>query len=110
MKKRNKKLMIALALTLPLIIFVFGPTLGKGLMRVCTRQSDIQEWKTEFRQLDTTSVRTEENEAARIALAMRLARRGIDIDPGIRDEGVEHNLSIGNVFTRICWAWGELLN
>ena len=71
-----------------------------------TLDSDIKAWMTEFRRVDAIFPRTEENETARIYFAKRLARRGIDIDPGLRDEGVEHNVTFGNVFTRICGSWG----
>lgn len=102
----RKKLIISTwSVTIAGLLFCLGPTFGKAFYRVVTPDSTISSWNGEFRSLDGAQT----NNVRRIELCRRLTQRGIDVDPGIRDEAIEHNTSIRTIIIRICWQWQELL-
>ena len=106
----QKRILVATALLLMLFgLFLFGPTIGKFLYFKLTPTTDIQAWKKEFGVLDNTFPRTISNENQRMDIIRKLAQRGINIDDGIRDEAIEHNLNPYTIFVMTCWRWEELL-
>ncbi len=107
MKKRI--LFTAAPIAMLLGIFLLGPTIGKSIYASLTPKTDIQAWKTEFGILDGTFPRTVSNETRRLEVCRKLAQRGINIDDGIRDEAIEHNINPYTIFVMTCWRWEELL-
>jgi hypothetical protein len=84
-----------------LCLFLLGPQIGKSIYFHLTPKFKIEELKAEY---GTTA-----NEYYRIKIARKLAQRGINVDDGIRDEAIEHNITPYTIFVMTCWQWEELL-
>lgn len=104
-----KKRLIAIAGLTVCLVFLLGPSIGKAVYLRLTPPGEVTKWKTEFLELNSTVPRTEESETQRLALARKLAQRGVGVDGGIRDESIEHNSNPYTFFVMICWSWRELL-
>jgi len=89
--------------------FLLGPPIGQSLYRLITPNPTIQAWRNEFRDLDQIFPRTNTIEEKRIDIARKLSQRGIHVDPGIRDEAIEHNVNPYTIFVMTCWRWKDLL-
>lgn len=89
--------------------FLVGPSIGQSLYRWITPNPTIEAWRNECRDLDQIFPRTFTNESKRIDIARKLSQRGIHVDPGIRDEAIEHNVNPYTIFVMTCWRWKDLL-
>ena len=69
----------------------------------------LKEMRIEFYKLDNTLPRVEANERRRIEIVNFMNQRGIHLDPGLRDESIEHNISMKNILIMKWWQWEELL-
>lgn len=102
-------LMPLLVLVMLLCVFAFGPSIGKAVYLRLTPEKDIHEWKQQAALLDSTQPRTDSNELRRLQFLRKLAQRGIEMDGGIRDEAIEHNINPYTITVMILWQWEELL-
>lgn len=104
----RKLTVCACAICAAAIVFGVGPVAGKFICRAATSGNTIAAWQTEFRELDNTFPQIPANEQRRVELCRKLAQRGIEIDPGIRDEAIDNNLTPYSLLVRIWWSWKEL--
>lgn len=98
-----------LVLVILLCAFAFGPSVGKVVWLRFTAEKDIYAWKQEAALLGSKFPRTATNELRRLQLLRKLAQRGIELDGGIRDEAIEHNINPYTITVMILWQWEELL-
>jgi hypothetical protein len=87
-----------------LFLFLSGPFSVTRGRRLITSSAQIAAWKAEFHRLDGMAGKTTQEEAQRMAAADSLLKRGIDVDPGLRDESIDHHLTPYTVFVRVIWA------
>jgi hypothetical protein len=88
------------------LVFLFGPSFISAGYTLTASQSQINALKTQYEALAKTN--NPSFDQRRVEIADRLAMRRVHIDPGIRDEAVEHAPIPVAMYGMARWAWSDL--
>lgn len=94
-------------------IFLFTPSLVRAVYSAATPSAEIDALKQHYRRLDSAEsnlpkAQRELSVRRRSAISEWLSMRNVAVDPGIRDEGVEHASIFPSVYGMTRWAWVDL--
>ena len=94
-------------------IFLFTPGLLRAVYSAVTPDSEIDALRQHYRRLDSAEsnlpkAQQELSVRRRVAISAWLAMRGVAVDPGIRDEGVEHASFFPRVYGMTRWEWTDM--
>ena len=85
-----------------IVLFLFGPSVVRVACRAATKESDIDALKKRYWTLAAT------DSPRRFAVSAWLKARGVSVDPGIRDEAIEHASLPVAIFGVTRWQWQDL--
>ena len=94
-------------------IFLFTPSLVRAVYSAATPGSEIDALKQHYRRLDSAEsnlpkAQQELSVRRRVAISAWLAMRGLAVDPGLRDEGVEHASFFPRIYGLTRWEWTDM--
>jgi len=95
------------------LLYIFGPNAVWFAYGYSTKEQDIGSLKQKWSELQSAALKLpiENNKAVCLRLeeiSLWLSTRGIQIDPGIADEDVEHGPFFRAVFIMTYWKWRDL--